>query len=431
MTYQNLAYRMRPQNLSDILGQSDLLGPGKFLDRMCKSGQYQSIILYGPPGTGKTSIAYALSKENKLPFADFNAATDDKKKLQTIIKNAQKEEKPTVLFLDEIHRLTKPNQELLLPYLEQGLLIMVGATTDNPYMIVQPAIRSRSRILQLHPLSNQDIVVGLKRALTDKKRGLGDYPVQINDSVLEQIAQNAQGDLRVALTALEMAVLSTPTISGTITITPQIIQECLQKPSMQGDAGGDTHYNLLSALQKSIRGSDTDAALYYLAQLLRIGDLESAVRRLSIIGFEDISFADPQAVIYANQAIELARKIGLPEAKIPLSNAVIALALAPKSNAAYVAIGQAWQLAEQIPVSSMPDYLKDGHYKGAKELGHSVGYKYPHDYPYHWTPQQYLPDELKDVQLFHLDPTSDYTEQLDTRYQKLKELQKQNLSQNR
>ena len=392
----NLATRMRPQKLEDMIGQEHLTAPDKILGRMVAAKQLSSIILYGPPGTGKTSMASALSGSLNIPFDYFNASIDDKKKLQTIAKKAEKEEQ-LILLLDEIHRLDKPKQDFLLPYTENGQIILVGATTENPYISINPAIRSRATLLEIKAVQASDIVNLLKRA-TQTDPVLREYEITVSDETLQFLATNVNGDVRKALNSFELAILSTPATDKKVTLTTPIFEEILQRKALPGDKDGDEHYNLLSALQKSIRGSDVNAALHYLGRLILSGDLIAICRRLSIIAFEDIGLANPTAVILTNQAIQVSRETGFPEARIPLANAVVELALSPKSNNAYMAIDKA--LADinnpQIDLT-IPMHLRDAHYKGATQLG-VKGYLYPHDYDTHYVPQQYLPDSLKTVQ---------------------------------
>lgn len=392
----NLATRMRPQKLEDMIGQNHLTAPDKILGRMVAAKQLSSIILYGPPGTGKTSMASALSGSLTIPFEYFNASIDDKKKLQSIAKKAEKEG-PLILLLDEIHRLDKPKQDFLLPYTESGQIILVGATTENPYISINPAIRSRATLLEIKAVQAPDIINLLKRAMeTDPI--LQEYKIAVSDETLQFLATNVNGDVRKALNSFELAVLSTPAPDKKVTLTTPVFEEILQRKALPGDKDGDEHYNLLSALQKSIRGSDVNAALHYLGRLILSGDLIAICRRLSIIAFEDIGLANPTAVILTNQAIQVSRETGFPEARIPLANAVVELALSPKSNNTYMAIDKA--LADinnpQIDLT-IPMHLRDAHYKGAAQLG-VKGYLYPHDYDTHYVPQQYLPDSLKTVQ---------------------------------
>lgn len=394
----NLATRMRPQKIEDVIGQEHLTAPDKILGRMVAAKQMSSIILYGPPGTGKTSMASALSGSLNIPFEYFNASTDDKKKLQTIAKEAEKQ--PVILLLDEIHRLDKPKQDFLLPYTENGQIILVGATTENPYISINPAIRSRATLLEIKSVTAEAIADLLEQSLT-KDSVLKDYNVNVSRDTLLFIANNTDGDVRKALNSFELAILSTPADQDIVTITTQVMEEILQKKVLAGDKDGSEHYNLLSAFQKSIRGSDVNASLHYLARLILSGDLIGICRRLSIIAFEDIGLANPTAVTLTKNAIDVARDTGFPEARIPLAMAVVELALSPKSNNAYMALDRALADINDPEIdTTIPMHLRDAHYKGADKMG-VVGYLYPHDYNAHYTPQQYLPASLTNA--FYLD----------------------------
>jgi len=394
----NLATRMRPQKIEDVIGQEHLTSPDKILGRMVAAKQMSSIILYGPPGTGKTSMASALSGSLNIPFEYFNASTDDKKKLQTIAKEAEKQ--PVILLLDEIHRLDKPKQDFLLPYTENGQIILVGATTENPYISINPAIRSRATLLEIKSVTAEAIADLLEQSLT-KDSVLKDYKVDVSRDTLLFIANNTDGDVRKALNSFELAILSTPADQDTVTITTQVMEEILQKKVLAGDKDGSEHYNLLSAFQKSIRGSDVNASLHYLARLILSGDLIGICRRLSIIAFEDIGLANPTAVTLTKNAIDVARDTGFPEARIPLAMAVVELALSPKSNNAYMALDRAIADINDPEIdTTIPLHLRDAHYKGADKMG-VIGYSYPHDYNAHYTPQQYLPASLTNA--FYLD----------------------------
>lgn len=389
---------MRPQKIEDVIGQEHLTAPDKILGRMVAAKQMSSIILYGPPGTGKTSMASALSGSLNIPFEYFNASTDDKKKLQTIAKEAEKQ--PVILLLDEIHRLDKPKQDFLLPYTENGQIILVGATTENPYISINPAIRSRATLLEIKSVTADAIADLLEQSLT-KDSVLKDYKVDVSRDTLLFIANNTDGDVRKALNSFELAILSTPADQDTVTITTQVMEEILQKKVLAGDKDGSEHYNLLSAFQKSIRGSDVNASLHYLARLILSGDLIGICRRLSIIAFEDIGLANPTAVTLTKNAIDVARDTGFPEARIPLAMAVVELALSPKSNNAYMALDRAIADINDPEIdTTIPMHLRDAHYKGADKMG-VVGYAYPHDYNAHYTPQQYLPASLTNA--FYLD----------------------------
>lgn len=394
-TDRPLSTKMRPTKISEIAGQKHILGEGKILHRMVKSNQISSIILYGPPGTGKTSIAHALSNELNVRFKYFNASIDSKKELQDIMIGISPMNKSIVL-IDEIHRLTKPNQDFLLKYIEEGSLILVGATTENPYMSITPALRSRSSIFELKSVNPQDVNLVLKKALVDKDKGLGKFNVKISDEDLLHIANQSNGDVRVALNTLELAVKSTEAKKDNqIIITNEIVNSCLQTKQIGGDKDGDTHYNLLSAFQKSIRGSDVDASLHYLARLIEGGDLISILRRLLVISYEDIGLADHNIHNETLNAVETAERVGLPEARIPLSYIVIRLALSRKSNVAYKAIDLATEQLNSDKNLQIPKTIHDNHYKGASNLGKGIGYEYPHNYTHGLISQQYMPDDYK------------------------------------
>ncbi|MGX7109675.1 replication-associated recombination protein A [Facklamia miroungae] len=420
---QPLAYRMRPKHINQVLGQTHLVGPGKIIRRMVEAKRLSSMILYGPPGTGKTSIAAAIAGTTQYAFRHLNAATDAKKDLEVVVAEA-KMSGTLILLLDEIHRLNKLKQDYLLPHLENGRIILIGATTENPYISINPAIRSRAQIFEVKALSSQDIQRGLERAIQDSENGLGKYPIEMDESTLKHFSSVTNGDIRSALNALELAVLSTPENSqGKIVITQAIAEECLQRKRLTHDKDGDNHYDVISALQKSIRGSDVDAAMYYLAVLLEAGELIIACRRLLVIAYEDVGFGNPQATQRTVAAVEAAEKLGLPEARIPLAFAVADLALSPKSNTSYRAINAAMADIEAGYTGPVPDALRDGHYAGAKKLGRSIGYKNPHEYPNHFVSQQYLPDRLKTKQYFHPDPTGKYETAISQYYQEIKEQQ--------
>lgn len=391
---QPLAFRMRPRTIEEVVGQQHLVGEGKIIHRMVTAKMLSSMILYGPPGTGKTSIASAIAGSTKYAFRILNAATDSKKDLQIVAEEA-KMSGTVVLLLDEIHRLDKTKQDFLLPHLESGRIVLIGATTENPYLSILPAIRSRSQIFEVQPLSEDDMKIAIQRALTDKDRGLGNFDAVLDEDAERQLVYATNGDLRSALNGLELAVKSTlPSEDGQIHITLPIIEETVQRKALTADKDGDGHYDVISALQKSIRGSDTDAALHYLARLIEAGDLPIISRRLRVIAYEDIGLANPAVAARAITAIDTAEKLGFPEARIPLANAVIELALSPKSNSAYTAVDAALADVRKGGTGDVPDHLKDAHYKGAEKLGHGVDYVYPHGYPGDWVPQQYLPDKL-------------------------------------
>lgn len=409
---QPLAFRMRPKNINEVVGQEHLIGEGQIINRMVKAKRLASMILYGPPGTGKTSIASAIAGSTKYAFRILNAATDTKKDMQIVVEEA-KMSGTVILLLDEIHRLDKTKQDFLLPHLESGAIILIGATTENPYITINPAIRSRTQIFEVKPLSPDDISRAVERALADEVNGLGKYNVALSPKAMEQLVSATNGDLRSALNGLELAVLSTdPNSDGVIEISLKTIQQVIQKQTIAGDKNGDAHYDVISAFQKSIRGSDVNAALHYLARLITMGDLPIIMRRLLVIAYEDIGLANPTAANNAVNAIEAANKLGLPEARIPLANAVIELSLSAKSNSAYVAIDAALADVSAGNSGLIPDHLRDAHYTGAKNLGRGIGYQYPHDFPNDWVKQQYLPTKLKSANYFQPKGNSQHEKQL-------------------
>lgn len=425
---------MRPQNLDEVVGQQHLIGPGKIIRRMVEAKMLSSMILYGPPGIGKTSIASAIAGSTKYAFRQLNAATDSKKQLEQVAAEG-KLSGTVILLLDEIHRLDKTKQDFLLPLLESGQIILIGATTENPYIAISPAIRSRCQIFELKPLGAEDISKAIDRALTDDKNGLGKYQVDLTRDARNLLVQKGNGDLRATLNGLELAVRSTKqeliaagkTETESLTINQDEMANSIQMRSQNFDAKGDGHYDLVSAFQKSIRGSDTDAALHYLARLIESGDLVAICRRLSVIAYEDIGLANPAAVQHAQIAIQAAKNLGFPEARIPLANAVIELAISPKSNSAISAIDAALQDVKNKDYGSIPADLKDAHYSGAKKLGHGKGYIYPHSFANDWVAQQYLPDKLVGKQYFQPKGNSKIEKGLKKQYETLHELQKNGL----
>ncbi|MBJ7648581.1 replication-associated recombination protein A [Weissella confusa] len=424
---QPLAFRMRPRTIEEIVGQQHLVGEGKIINRMVTAKMLSSMILYGPPGTGKTSIASAIAGSTKYAFRILNAATDSKKDLQIVAEEA-KMSGTVVLLLDEIHRLDKTKQDFLLPHLESGRIVLIGATTENPYLSILPAIRSRTQIFEVKPLSEDDMKTAIQRALTDKERGLGNFDAVLDDEAERQLVYATNGDLRSALNGLELAVKSTaPSEDGKVHITLPIVEETVQRKALTADKDGDGHYDVISALQKSIRGSDTDAALHYLARLIEAGDLPIIARRLRVIAYEDIGLANPAVAARAVTAIEAAEKLGFPEARIPLANATIELALSPKSNSAYTAIDAALADVRKGGTGDVPDHLRDAHYKGAEKLGHGVEYVYPHGHPGDWVPQQYLPDKLNGANYFVPGGNSKVEQAYKEQYQKLRDAQKNGL----
>lgn len=415
-----LAYRMRPKTIDQVVGQEHLVGKNRIIRRMVDAKMLSSMILYGPPGTGKTSIASAISGSTKSAFRHLNAATDSKKDLQIVVEEA-KFSGQVILLLDEIHRLDKPKQDFLLPHLESGLVILIGATTENPYISISPAIRSRCQIFEVKPLSSPDMQKALNRALEDKADGLGELPIVIDENALLHLSRSSMGDLRGALNALELAALSTPpNENGNIKITLAVAEECLQRKALVHDKDGDAHYDVISAFQKSIRGSDVDASLHYLGRLVEAGELTVICRRLMVIAYEDINFGNPNAVQRTVSAVQAAQMLGLPEARIPLAHAVIDLALSPKSNSSIEAIDRALQDIRDGKSGDVPKHLKDSHYKGAEALGRGVSYKFPHAYEDHWVAQQYLPDSIKQAVYYKPAVTGKYEQALSSQLKKRK-----------
>lgn len=419
MNIKPLAFRMRPRTIDEIIGQEHLVSEGKIIYRMVQAKQLSSMILYGPPGIGKTSIASAIAGSTKYAFRTLNAVTNNKKDMEVVAAEAKMSGK-VILLLDEVHRLDKGKQDFLLPYLENGSITLIGATTSNPYHAINPAIRSRCQIFELKPLSADDIKKALTRALLDKERGLGNRQTEVTDDALTHLATASNGDVRSSLNALELAVLSTKEDEeGIIKIDLSVAEECIQRKSFTHDKDGDAHYDVLSGFQKSIRGSDVNAALHYLGRLIEAGDLQSISRRLLVIAYEDIGLASPQAGARTLAAIETAERIGFPEARIPLANAVIELCLTPKSNSAYTALDSAIADIRAGKSGEVPHHLKDAHYKGAKELGRGIGYLYPHDYETGWVKQQYLPDRIKNKVYYQPKKTGKFEQALASVYEKL------------
>lgn len=418
----HLALKLRPKTIDDVIGQKHLVGEGKIIRRMVEANRLASMILYGPPGIGKTSIASAIAGTTQMAFRTFNATTDSKKRLQEIAEEA-KFSGGLVLLLDEIHRLDKTKQDFLLPLLENGLLTMIGATTENPFFSVTPAIRSRVQIFELEPLDYQDMITAINQLLI-KAPNLYQEELLLTQDAKEFLIQTSNGDLRSLYNAIDLAILSTPTYEGHKTITLDIIQNCIQKTQFSMDKSGDAHYDILSALQKSIRGSDVNASLHYAARLIAAGDLPSLARRLTVIAYEDIGLANPDAQIHTVTALEAAQKLGFPEARIPIANIVIELALSPKSNSAYLAIDKALEDLNKNGPLPIPRHLRDGHYSGSKQLGNSLNYKYPHDYPEKWVKQQYLPNKIKYQNYFEANHTGKYERALALTKDKIDQLSK-------
>ncbi|MFH5778268.1 recombinase RarA [Bacillus obstructivus] len=398
-----LAFRMRPTTIDEVVGQKEIIGKHTSLYKMIKNGFVPSMLLYGEPGIGKTSIAYAIAGTTEIPFVALNATTAGKKDVEAVVDETRLTGK-LILFLDEIHRFNKAQQDYLLPHVENGTIILIGATTENPFHDVNPAIRSRcGQIKQLSRLTEDDIQELLNRAIHDKQKGLGELAIQITNEQIQKIARGSGGDARKSLTLLESIVYSSNKENDTYIIQDEIIDDLIGKIGVYGDKKGSNFYNLLSSLQKSIRGSDVDAALYYLAHLLESDDLVAVNRRLLVIAFEDIGLANPSVGTNVLSAITASERLGLPEARIPLSVAVVEMCLSSKSNSAYKALDKAISDIRAGKVGEIPKHLRDGHYAGAKVLGH-VGYKYPHDYPIGtfggWVKQEYLPSSLEGTKYY-------------------------------
>ncbi|WP_018133495.1 AAA family ATPase [Effusibacillus pohliae] len=401
-----LAARMRPRTLDELVGQDAIVGPGKLLRRAIEADQLSSIILYGPPGTGKTTIAKIIAGHTKSYFHTLNAVTAGVSDIRQVVEEAKNRlamyNQRTVLFVDEIHRFNKAQQDALLPNVEDGLIILIGATTENPFFEVNAALLSRSQVFPLSLLAEDDLRQVARQALQDPERGLGHFSVKMDEEALDHLVRCADGDARRLLNALELAVLSTPPgDDGTIHVTLDVAAESIQRRAVRYDKSGDQHYDTISAFIKSIRGSDPDAALFWLARMIDAGeDPRFIARRLVISASEDIGNADPQALQVAVAAFQAVELIGMPEGRIVLAQAAAYLASAPKSNAAYVGIGEALETIRQGASVEVPLHLRDKHYKGAVQLGHGQGYLYPHDYPGNYVKQQYLPDALRDATFY-------------------------------
>lgn len=405
-----LAYRMSPQTLEDYVGQEHILGKDKILYRTIKADRLSSIILWGPPGCGKTSLARVISNTTKYKFLKINAVTSGIADIKNAIETAQNllinPSGRCILFIDEIHRFNKLQQDALLPYVENGTVILIGATTENPYFEVNKALISRSMVFHLEPLTDKDIFKILKKSLT-AEQGLASYNIQTEDSTLLKIAETANGDVRTALNGLEVAVLTTPVNKdGVIVITDDIAKECVQTRKAVFDKNGDSHYDNISAFIKSMRGSDPDAALFYLARALNAGeDPVFMARRIVIAAAEDVGMANPQALILATSAMQAVTMVGMPEARIILAEATVYVATSKKSNAAYLGIDKALQDVANKDTGTIPMHIRNAPAEGMKQEGYSVGYKYPHDYPGHWVEQQHLPDKMLGTRYYIKDDT--------------------------
>lgn len=396
-----LATRMRPADLEDFIGQEEIVGEGTVLRKAIEEDKLTSLIFYGPPGTGKTTLAQIIARKTRSHFEELNAVTAGVADIRQVIKDARerrrKSGRRTILFIDEIHRFNKAQQDALLPAVEDGTVVLIGATTENPYFEVNPPLVSRSRVYRLRPLTDDEIRKILQRALQDKEKGFGSWKVEVAEDALEHIVSVSNGDARIALNALESAIFSTnPDDSGIRRVTLSVAEDAIQRRALQYDRAGDAHYDTISAFIKSMRGSDPDAALYWLARMIYAGeDPRFIARRLVIHAAEDVGCADPHALLVAVAAAQAVEFVGMPEARIPLAEATIYIACAPKSNAACAGIDAALKDVETKRAGEVPLHLRDSSYKGAKALGHGAGYKYPHDYPGNFVPQQYLPDGLE------------------------------------
>ena len=421
-----LASRLRPTTLDEVVGQEHIVGKDKLLYRAIKADKLTSVIFYGPPGTGKTTLAKVIANTTSASFTQINATVAGKKDMEEVVTEAKNNMgmygRRTILFVDEIHRFNKGQQDYLLPFVEDGTLTLIGATTENPYFEVNGALLSRSRIFELKPLEKDDIKQLIYRAVTDSERGMGTYRVKIEEDAADFLADTANGDARAALNAVELGVLTTErSEDGLIHIDLAAAQECIQKRAVRYDKDGDNHYDTISAFIKSMRGSDPDAAVYYLARMLYAGeDIKFIARRIMICASEDVGNADPQALNVAVSAALAAERIGLPEAQIILSQAASYVACAPKSNAAYVAIQNAMENVKTTRTMPVPVHLQDRHYKGAAKLGHGEGYKYAHDYPKHYVKQQYLPDGMEGT-VFYEPSDNGYEKQIKAHMKWLKD----------
>ena len=411
-----LASRLRPRTLEEVVGQQEIIGKGKLLYRAIKADKLGSIIFYGPPGTGKTTLAKVIANTTSAEFTQINATVAGKKDMEEVVQKAKDSMgmygKRTILFVDEIHRFNKGQQDYLLPFVEDGTLILIGATTENPYFEVNGALLSRSVVFELKPLSKEDIKILISRAVYDVERGMGSYDAVIDETAADFLADMADGDARSALNAVELGVLTTErSEDGKIHLTLDVAAECIQKRVVRYDKTGDNHYDTISAFIKSMRGSDPDAAVYYLARMLYAGESVTFIsRRIMICAAEDVGNADPQALQVAVAAAQAVERVGMPEAQIILSQAVLYVATAPKSNSATNAIFEATQAVKEYK-ATVPVHLQDSHYKGAAKLGQGIGYEYAHDFPKHFSRQQYLPDEIKD-KVFYRASDNGYEKQI-------------------
>ena len=401
-----LASRLRPKTLDQVVGQEHIIGKDKLLYRAIKADKISSIIFYGPPGTGKTTLAKVIANTTSADFMQLNATVAGKKDMEDVVAKAKQNMamsgRKTILFVDEIHRFNKGQQDYLLPFVEDGTVVLIGATKENPYFEVNSALISRSIVFELHPLSVENIKTLILRAVNDKTDGMGIYNGVIDDDAVMFLAEISNGDARTALNAVELGILTTdPAQDGKIHITLEVAQQCVQKRALKYDKSGDNHYDTISAFIKSMRGSDPDAAVYYLSRMLYAGEsVDFISRRILICAAEDVGMANPQALVVANAAAQAVHQVGMPEAQIILSEAVIYVASSPKSNSACNAIFAANEVVRSTVTAKVPVHLQDAHYKGSAKLGHGIGYKYAHDYPNHYVKQQYLPDGLEDSRFY-------------------------------
>lgn len=419
-----LAMRLRPKTLEDFVGQEHIVSPGKLLYRAIKADKLSSVIFYGPPGTGKTTLAMVIANTTSSLFEELNASTSGKKDMEAVVEKAKNNlgmyGKKTILFIDEIHRFNKSQQDFLLPHVENGTIILIGATTENPYFEVNSALCSRSTIFELRPLSEDNIKVLIRRAVYDVEKGMGSFNAEISDEAVDFLANAAEGDARKALNAVELGILSTErNEAGKIMISLEVAEECIQRRAIRYDKNGDNHYDIISAFIKSMRGSDPNAAVYYLAKMLYGGESVTFIaRRIMICACEDVGNADPMAIQVASACALAVERVGMPESQIILAHAAIYVATAPKSNAVVNAIFSANEAVKKYSNAEVPPYLKDAHYSGSAELGH-VGYKYAHDFPNHYVDQQYLPDALKDER-FYVPGDLGYEKQINEWFDKIK-----------
>ena len=421
-----LASRLRPTTLDEVVGQKHIIGEDKLLYRAIKADKLSSVIFYGPPGTGKTTLARVIANTTSAQFKQINATVANKKDMEDVVDAAKDSlamyGKKTILFIDEIHRFNKGQQDYLLPFVEDGTLVLIGATTENPYFEVNSALISRSIIFELQPLSKEDIKELILRAVYDDEKGMGAYDAVIEDEAAEFLADLSNGDARMALNAVELGILTTAREEdGKIHIDLVTAEQCIQKRVVKYDKSGDNHYDVISAFIKSMRGSDPDAAVYYLARMIYAGESVTFIaRRIVICACEDVGMADPNALVVANAAADAVHKIGMPEAGLILAEAAVYVATAPKSNASYMALERAMEMVKNNETPPVPVHLKDAHYKGAAKLGHGLGYKYAHDYKNHYVKQQYLPDGMEN-EVFYEPSGNGYEEKVISHMKRIRE----------